>query len=229
MLDLSNTTLVIYDPMAPKMAAEAVLSCVEKALFGEVQIWSTSPFDIARKQNTKFFPVPPDQPKDLGQQLLWNEIPKHIKTDFVLNIEWDGFIRDEKQWKKEFFEFDFIGAPWSWHNKNENVGNGGFSLLSTRLLKTLCNFNYTFPWDTALCRYHRPRLESLGFRWAPSTLAEQFSLEWGKLRPSFGFHDCRNFPRIISPTELRWRTTIADDYIRAHPSWNEMLNGVSLE
>ncbi|MDY4479470.1 MAG: DUF5672 family protein [[Pasteurella] aerogenes] len=89
-----------------------------------------------------------------------------IETDFALVVQNDGFVVNGNNWKDEFFDYDFIGAPLhcmfeylkdgslkQYHNEQCNPfyknmpahffegQNGGFSLRSQRLLKLLRELN----------------------------------------------------------------------------------------
>ena len=56
----------------------------------------------------------------------------------MLIIQHDGFILNHKAWDNEFLNYDYIGAPVYWMgNKLIEVGNGGFSLRSKKLLKII--------------------------------------------------------------------------------------------
>lgn len=208
MIRLLNVTLVCYEAKAFQLAELTTGDLIEQIYFGDHIIYN----------DTRGLS------KEEGQKWLWHELASAVKpnSSHVLNIEWDSGLNDPNMWSNEFLKYDYIGAPWPWHPKNERVGNGGFSLLSRRLLEALSNFNYAFPWDDTLCRIHRPKLESLGFKWAPESVAARFSLEHGPMRKSFGYHDCRNWPRILSARDRQRRFEITDPYACAHPSWKEM-------
>jgi hypothetical protein len=98
-----------------------------------------------------------------------------------------------------FLQYDYIGAPWA--KQERNVGNGGFSLRSTRLMKLASediSLARYYPEDGIICREYRSHLESKGMRFAPDTIASKFSFEanhkyglaWNG---QFGFHSyCTN-------------------------------------
>lgn len=48
------------------------------------------------------------------------ELNKYIETDYVLIVQYDGFILNPKAWMDEFLEYDYIGAPW-WYTDNYNI------------------------------------------------------------------------------------------------------------
>lgn len=55
-----------------------------------------------------------------------------IETDFILNIQADGFVTNASKWTDDFLKYDYIGAPWKTGqgNNGARVGNSGFSLRS---------------------------------------------------------------------------------------------------
>ncbi|MEC9064834.1 MAG: DUF5672 family protein, partial [Pseudomonadota bacterium] len=66
----------------------------------------------------------------------------HIDTDYCLLVQPDGFVINPDKWSDEFYDYDYIGAPWEkvdhsyldpW-GKPHRVGNGGFSFRSKKLL-----------------------------------------------------------------------------------------------
>jgi len=137
-------------------------------------------------------------------------------------VEADSFVVNADLWKEEFLEFDYIGAPWPDKiqmnpslilnnriqmnpnlilNMKENcVGNGGFSLRSRKLLKTVAEINYDllkFPIkneDIIICHYLYKEMIDKGIHFASPELAAQFSIEdfhhlYGQdVNSVFGFH-----------------------------------------
>jgi hypothetical protein len=146
---------------------------------------------------------------------LW----RHVKTDFCLLIQADGYVINPRQWESEFLNYDYIGAPWKVSDTayidprgiHQRVGNGGFSLRSRKLLeipneveipwdvrnpKIYKNFSGLFSEDGNICVHNRHLYESAGCEWAPIEVALKFSfenkiLEWNGEK-TFGFH--KNFP-----------------------------------
>lgn len=229
-LNLSDVTLCCYDAVAHEAAALAIGDMMGAVKFGAVKVWSDRPECFGDVPGIIIHPIIGGLAKPLGQAELWETGWRKCRTSHILNVEWDTGINDPSQWTDEFLECDFIGAPWPWHPAASRVGNGGFSLISRRLAERISrgDYPYAFPWDEVLCRRYRPHLEAEGFRWAPEVLAAQFSLEHGPSRLSFGFHDCRNFPRVLALKDLARRHAAANDYVRAHPSWRQMVEGTIL-
>lgn len=130
------------------------------------------------------------------------KLHEYVDTDFVLVIQYDGFILNPKAWKDEFLHYDYIGAPW-WYEDENNVGNGGFSLRSRNLIKILAEDNFIqqyHPEDHHIARTYGQYLRSKGITFAPEHIASKFSIEGCLKEPvpvkygstwtdQFGFHD----------------------------------------
>lgn len=138
------------------------------------------------------------------------QLDQIIDTDFVLLVQSDGYIINPKLWDDKFLDFDYIGAPWPWHNI---VGNGGFSLRSKKFIKTSANLTYIkdhpeyelCPEDNFLClpTYCRAHFIRHGCRFADVLTGLRFSFEHPlainpthKITNSFGFHGKHNLARI---------------------------------
>jgi hypothetical protein len=116
----------------------------------------------------------------------------HIETDFVLIVQFDGFILNGDAWTDEFLSYDYVGSPWSWCT-DLAVGNGGFCLRSRKLLRALQDERITVAGateDLCICRTYRSYLEvEHGIRFAPVELASRFGFEGETPVPgTFGFH-----------------------------------------
>jgi hypothetical protein len=139
------------------------------------------------------------------------ELYDRIETEFCLIVQPDGFVVHPRLWSPFFLEYDYIGAPWnhlrsmeliqlSGHQPGDLpsplIGNGGFSLRSRKLLKTVASMNPNpnlQPEDYQISVMLRVALEDEGIRFAPLRLAQQFSLEshvdqFSVLGNHFGFH-----------------------------------------
>lgn len=219
-LTLPGVTLVLVDCVAPalsRLAIEDTLCQIRPA----AALFVGSP----RLANADVGGVPmrwlPDRLDSLDRAMnaLWYRVPPEVETSHLLVIQWDGWVLDGSLWEPEWLDADYIGAPWWWH-PDKRVGNGGFSLRSTRLMRFLAAHSDKFPVaaieDDALCRQYRPALEAEGFRWAPEEIAMRFSFEYTKpaSHGTFGFHDMRNWPWVLDDAALDRRLAIADDYVR---------------
>ena len=115
------------------------------------------------------------------------QLNDYVDTDFVLIIQYDGFVLNPEQWSSEFLNFDFIGAPTKW-----GIGNGGFSLRSKKLLEILANdahIEKVHPEDLSICKVYKPYLERKGIKFATSEIAHDFSIENGIWEHQFGYHN----------------------------------------
>jgi len=129
------------------------------------------------------------------------KLHEYVDTDFVLVIQYDGFILNPEAWTDDFLTYDYIGAPW-WYEDENNVGNGGFSLRSKKLLHILYHDEYItehHPEDHHIARTYGEYLRSKGVVFAPEYVASRFSIEGCLKEPvpvkygsvwtnEFGFH-----------------------------------------
>jgi hypothetical protein len=194
MLNLSRVTLCCVDCVNHDLALAAIGQCVQKCEFGRVLLVTDRAFDLAGVDVLRIAPL---ASREAYSHFVIKELAQHIRTEFVLMVQWDGFVINPAAWSDEFLEFDYIGAKWGWPTDGHTVGNGGFSLRSKRLLDALADPHVAeFPIeDEAICRHYRSYLEAThGIRFAPETVADQFSFEasYPKGLP-FGFHGLFNF------------------------------------
>ena len=219
-LQLFDVTLVCVETREHELAAMAVEDCLRVAEFGDVLVLTDKPkyfpFRVCR------FHAVPDWPDKIGwSRSWWYDVPPLLRTRQTLNIQWDSWIWQPEMWRDEFLQYDYIGAPW-WYN-DRNVGNGGFSLVSTPLKRYLAAHRDKFPCDTSvdddlLCRKYRPALERAGFVWAPESIARDFAYEGcgpaghpNTAPPTrhFGFHAMFNWPRVLDADRLSERLAVA--------------------
>ena len=218
---LPDVTLVLVDCVAPALSQLAIEDTLRQ-IRPAAALFIGSP----RLANADVSGVPmrwlPDRLDSLDRAMnaLWYRVPPEVETSHLLVIQWDGWVLDGSLWNPEWLDADYIGAPWWWH-PDKRVGNGGFSLRSTRLMQFVAAHPDKFPVaaieDDALCRRYRPALEEEGFRWAPEESAMRFSFEYTKpaSHATFGFHDMRNWPWVLDDAALNRRLAVADDYVRA--------------
>jgi hypothetical protein len=134
-------------------------------------------------------------------KFMLDELAAHLKTDHCLTVQWDGFILDARQWKPEFLDYDYIGAPWPKFGTGEDVGNGGFSLRSRRLVEACRDPDFVrgAAEDVAICRVNRSFLErDFGLRFADRKIAEHFAFERNiPTNKTFGFHGIFNMVQAL--------------------------------
>ena len=193
-----TVSLVIIDTEVYELSYAALRLSLEKFNFSEVIIftdnksaWGKYPVMVIPKIKSYYE----------YNNLMLNQLPTYIKTDFCLVIQYDGYILNSKAFSKEFYQYDYIGAPWPWHDSN-NVGNGGFSWRSKKLLNAVMKLDYLDsshePEDDFICRANRKKLEDkYDCQFAPVEVANLFSIEHGSRDfPTFGFHGVWHLVKI---------------------------------
>lgn len=157
------------------------------------------------------------------------QLMDHIATDHCLLVQWDGHIIDAARWQPEFLEYDYIGASWPQFDDGHDVGNGGFSLRSRRLMEACrhLGFDAHHPEDVAIGRTNRTLLENLGMRFAPAPLADAFAAERaGNPAESFGYHGGFLMPQVLG-LERFWQIyTSLDERGSLRPDFWAMLRTV---
>ena len=155
-------------------------------------------------------------------EIMLKGTAEYVNTDHALYVQWDGIANDKTQWTDEFLKYDYIGAPWPWEPEPNNVGNGGFSLRSKKLLDacqdTIIHLTETEPIaeDKIIGVHKREYLEANhGIQIAPASLARQFSFELGTHEPSFGFHGLWNVFNLMTDTDMDYFVPLID-----YKGWN---------
>jgi hypothetical protein len=237
-IDLDDVTLVAVDTVAHDLTRLAVEECLRKANFGAVIIFSNRRIEISGSEY-----IPCDITNTNEAFLFrWQRMPEYIRTSHYLTVEWDSWVLDPQMWQATFLDFDYIGAPWNFDD-GYNVGNGGFSLRSTRLARFVSSHPQRYPplapqdasswWaeDAVLCRTYRAALEREGFRWPDEETASDFAFEHTLLaghHRHFGFHGMCNWPIVLSLPEIGERMKCFNDYIMRHPHIRTMLTGLGV-
>lgn len=194
---LPNVTLLGLDCLDINRLKLAANICQKHFEFGAVKLLSSIPDTDSRV-------VPIDHVGSIEKysHFFVKKLYEHVETDFVLVIQYDGFILNPESWTDEFLNYDYIGAPW-WYEDENNVGNGGFSLRSKKLLDVLYHDESIVehhPEDHHIARTYGNYLRSKGIVFAPESIASKFSIEGCLKEPvpvkygsiwtnEFGFHD----------------------------------------
>lgn len=160
--DLPDVTLICVDSDQTRIQ-EPLKKCTEQINFGDIQLLHP---DIRSKEEYSKF--------------CMRELYKHITTSHMLIFQHDGYVNNWKAWDNDWLQYDYIGSPW-WYTDGMNVGNGGFSLRSRRLMEIVATDSHiteTHPEDHQICRTYRVYLETkYGIKFAPQGVAEKFSFE----------------------------------------------------
>ena len=210
-LQLDRVTLLGIDCIDPKRLLECIKLCEEFIDFGDVKLLSSIPI-----QTPYWKEIPVIESIEKYSEFVLNKLTNYVDTDYVLLIQYDGFVLNPMAWSDDFLKYDYIGAPW-WFHEGNNIGNGGFNLRSKKFLNLtsqLDQIKITEPEDVFVCRTHFHHLVNHGIKFAPYHIANKFSLEgrmetFDKWEYSFGFHgfnvtDLRRWKyyNFVKPTKL---------------------------
>lgn len=211
MLNLKNTTLLFVETRAHEITKRVIDDSLSKADFGDVLIFSDKP-DLIPIPGARHVPcIDFPNKKDAGA-FYYSAAMREVNTDFALMYEWDAGIHDPSKWLPEFFAYDYIGAPWITARGIDEVGNGGFTLMSKKLGHFICDNVEQYPvyTDMDVCRGTcRRAYDAAGFKWPDAKLASFFSWELGPRNPEhFGFHGAFNWPDLLPKVEVVERIRI---------------------
>lgn len=204
-LSLPNVTLCAASDVAIGATLSAMKRCLQHASFHEALFFSSANSAQSVHNPIRHVPVPPLDSKEAYSRFILADLAQYIQTDFVLIVQWDGFIVDPTAWDPCFLDFDYIGAPWTNFAPPRNVGNGGFSLRSRRLLEAGMEpwFDITHPEDLCICQVNRDALLARNFRIADAETARRFSREREPAYDGhFGVHGVFTLAEVMSEKEF---------------------------
>jgi hypothetical protein len=227
-LNLSNVTLVGIDGVGDDTRLIKALKYSSKDItFGDIKVFSCSNHDITIGKTIKIDKMSWDE----CQYFTLNNIVDYIDTEYIIIVQNDGFIVNKNHWSFKFFNYDYIGAPWSsnmlyintqrWSLAHQRlkesmckytVGNGGFSMRSKKLLnvvKNMYNKEYeNIPEDVVISICMRKQLETFGCKFPDTITAANFSCESTLVDDlmlssddSFGFHCDETHPNKVKLLE----------------------------
>lgn len=181
MLSLPDVTLIALTSKDFEGHQKAIHKSCEQIEFGGVKIiWDEKIKSI-----------------DEWNKAIIYDLHKYIDTEFALLIHADGYVINSEGWKKEFLDYDFIGAPWPLpiddYSYRDEVGDlvrvgNSVSIRSKKLMELAsCIPEHDF-WmindkygntneDGFICCHQRNFLERMGCKFAPLEVAKYFSKE----------------------------------------------------
>lgn len=194
-LALPEVTLLAVTSVALPQTVRALAVSLAQARFGDAVLLSDRPLPPGSPPGLRHEAIAPITSRTAYSRFMLRDLRRHVRTPHLLCVQWDGHVLDARGWDPAFLDYDYIGAPWPHFADDHDVGNGGFSLRSTRLLDACIALGIDeTPEDVAIGRTHRTTLErDFGIRYAPVALARRFAFE--RHRPSggeFGFHGVFN-------------------------------------
>jgi len=190
MIDLSNVTLVSVASVRVDKTIKALKYSSKDIIFGDIKLIT---HESVIEPGITVINVDKMDYEQYNKFIVF-ELYKHIDTDYALIIQDDGFVVNANEWKPEFLNYDYIGAPWplpyddfSYRDAFNNlirVGNGGFSLRSKKILsladKLKLEWKSYFGYyneDGFFTCHNRHIYEQNGCVFAPLDVAKYFSHE----------------------------------------------------
>ena len=199
-LSLPGVTLCAATSVNRAATLAALQRCLDHADFADCLLLSDqAPAEVQAR--IRHVPIAPLRSSADYSRFMLSGLADHVATEHVLVVQWDGFIVDPGAWSDDFLAFDYVGAPWPHFIDGHDVGNGGFSLRSRRLLEACRSADFVAhcPEDVAIGRTNRDMLEQhYGIRFADIATASRFAFE--RTAPqgaSFGFHGAFNMIPLI--------------------------------
>jgi hypothetical protein len=162
---------------------------------------------------------------------MLSQLADHVSTSHCLVVQWDGHVLAARRWDSAFLEMDYVGARWPQFSDGHDVGNGGFSLRSVRLLRACKSgpFRQDQPEDLQIGRHQRTWLEAQGLRFAPASLADRFSAERaGDPLASFGFHGVWHMPHVLGIDAFWQRYRTLDERGAVRHDFGTLLKQVAV-
>jgi hypothetical protein len=201
MLDLPEVTLIAVTSVNVEATIKAIEVCRQTIRFAACKLLThcAPPRQVA---GVEVVIIPRLTSARAYSHFMLRELADHVPTSHCLVVQWDGHVVNTARWDPHFFDYDYIGASWPQFGDGRDVGNGGFSLRSRRLLDACRDqgFRASHPEDVAICRDNRAWLEARGLRFAPRALADSFSAERASaLDNAFGFHGVWHMPSVLGP------------------------------
>jgi hypothetical protein len=210
-LPLPSVTLIAVTSVDIEKALFALSFSSEKIEYASIKL--LSPFRPKNlRSSIEHIHIPNISFRGYSKFVIEN-LYEYVETPFCLLVQADGFVINPTLWNDSFLQYDYIGAPWpervrlrseKWFHLDKNrVGNGGFSLRSSKLLKLTSRIDFDrldFPLrseDLIICHFLYDRMIADGVKFAPVSVAAKFSLESAiaespcSLDETFGFHGRR--------------------------------------
>jgi Flp pilus assembly protein TadD len=227
MLALPDVTLACIDTLNHALALRALERSRAGIRFGRTLFLTDDGYDGPMPAGIDVARIAPLRSRDDYSRFVLQGLLPHVATSHVLLVQWDGYVVNPAAWEPAFLDADYLGARWSWFDDGHDVGNGGFSLRSRRLLEALQDprVELVEAEDVTIGRHCRDWLErDYAIRFAPGALADRFAFEaaWPIGRP-FGFHGLFNFCRVVPPGELAVLAAGFSDAIARSPQLAQLL------
>jgi len=185
---LDNVTLVCMTSVLIPESIKALQFSSKDIQFNKVKLISDKKPNNLPSDITFEYTSPINNIDEWNYRVVY-DLDDYIDTDFMILIHDDGFIVNAESWNNNFFNYDYIGAPWNHeilideYGKKIMVGNS-VSLRSKKLLSI--PKKHSMPWvpydgntneDTQICVWNRKLFTNNGIKFASYEVAKYFSHE----------------------------------------------------
>ena len=227
MIKLPQITLLVADDINPERARDVLSICQREIEFGAVKLLTSHEVEGAIK-------IPALTTLTDYSVFMLTMAHEFVETEFCLVVQRDGFILNPGKWNDDWLRLDYIAPLFIQY---DNVGSGGFSLRSKRMMESLSRNWPT--WDgthehatriQASMGYYEDGIISFrnkkGFKIANLEQAADFG-QGGNRNPkyfrerSFGFH--RTFQKIDFKTGLIDSSDLTADLNRSYDNYIKEL------
>jgi hypothetical protein len=207
-MNTKDITLICVDCLNYDAALRAIAKSTQNTEFHKT-LFITDKHTLKAPDNVEIKIIDKIQSREAYSNFMLDNIGDYFTSEFALIVQWDGYIINKDAWNPDFLNYDYIGAKW-WHKDGLNVGNGGFSLRSRKLIQAIKKLNIKNRNDTEdniICRTYRRELENkYGIKYADEKIADQFAYERGFTPTAsstpWGFHGFYNIHRHVNKNEL---------------------------
>ena len=100
MLSLKDVTICSIDCITPDLSAEAIKISTKNIDFGDSILFS----DRLHSGNFRSIEIAPLKSKNDYSRFVIQDLVEHIKTKFVLIVQWDGYVTNPNAWVDEFLD-----------------------------------------------------------------------------------------------------------------------------
>ena len=109
MIELPRMTTIAIDCYNYGLATAALQKCNEQVKAARTVLLTDIPLEI---DGIEVVQIPTISSKEQYSEFCIKELYKYFDTDFVLVVQHDGYILNGDAWNDEFYNYDYIGAPW---------------------------------------------------------------------------------------------------------------------
>lgn len=224
-LSLPQVTVCAVSSVNLAATIRALTECIAQVAFAETILFTDT--DVQPDHpGIRVEPIERLASSAAYSDFVLRKMVDRVTTSHCLVVQWDGHIIDATRWQPEFLNYDYVGAGWPQFDDGHDVGNGGFSLRSKRLMEA-CRapgFAAHHPEDLAIGRTNRAWLEAQGLRFAPRDVADLFAAERaGDPAVSFGYHGVFLMPRVLGAEGFWQIYRTLDDRSSLQPDFVDLL------